>query len=230
MTMLGERRRSVAFLESDGETWSCFLVTFPDGVGRWNGYFSFRPGDGEAVEDEVRTANIFIEGSEAEIHEKARGLGRPLLGGLLSSALHAAARNGQTNPRLRRRFRTFLAQNAQELSGDWDVLGHTAPTAPTPEEMEDLRSLYASYRLDQVAHFICLVDPGDFEPAVDRILEGERVDFRAKDRLQFAMMVVEHIERMLPLPPFEVWAEDFLANPETYRLYAHTLHREGRLP
>jgi len=71
---------------------------------------------------------------------------------------------------------------------------------------------------------------GDFEEAVDRILDGERIDFRASDRIQFAMMVVEHIERRLPLPPFEVWARDFLATPETYRLYAHTLHREGRLP
>jgi len=41
---------------------------------------------------------------------------------------------------------------------------------------------------------------------------------------------VEHVEHLLHLPPFEVWAEDFLANPEAYRLYAHTLHREGRLP
>jgi len=226
MTMPSERRRSVAFLESEGETWSCFLVTFRGESGRWKGYFSFRPGDGEAAEDEVRTADIFIEDSEAEIHEKARGLGRPLLGGLLSSALHAAARTGHTSPRLRRRFRNLLARNAQELAGDWDV----DKPAPAAEQLADLRSLYASYRLDQVSHFICLVDPGDFEPAVDQILEGASVDFRAKDRLQFAMMVVEHIERMLPLPPFEIWAEDFLANPETYRLYAHTLHREGRLP
>jgi len=38
------------------------------------------------------------------------------------------------------------------------------------------------------------------------------------------------VERHLPLPPFDVWARDFLANPEAYRLYTHTLHREGRLP
>ena len=44
------------------------------------------------------------------------------------------------------------------------------------------------------------------------------------------MMVVDHIERLIPLPDFETWVRDFLANPEAYRLYAHTLHREGRLP
>jgi hypothetical protein len=93
-----------------------------------------------------------------------------------------------------------------------------------------LRSLYAWYRLDQVVHFISLVDPIDFVEAVDQILEGERIDFRASDRIQFAMMVVEYIERRLALPPYEVWVRDFLDHPETYQLYAHTLHREGRLP
>ena len=87
-----------------------------------------------------------------------------------------------------------------------------------------------TYRLDQVAHFICLVDQEAFDAAVDAILDGESVDFLAKDRMQYAMMVVDHIERLLPLPDFATWAEDFLAKPETYRLYTHTLHREGRLP
>jgi hypothetical protein len=227
MASLSERRRSVAFLEHEDGTWACFLVTRPGQGGRWQGFFSFRPGDGEAAEDEVRTADIFIEDSEAEIHEKARGLGRPLLGGLLASALHTSRRNARRAPRLRRQFRELLAENAREMSGDWSEERHPPPPE---EELDTLRSLYASYRLDQVAHFICLVDPGDFEEAVDRILDGERIDFRASDRIQFAMMVVEHIERRLPLPPFEVWARDFLASPETYRLYAHTLHREGRLP
>jgi hypothetical protein len=222
-----ERRRSVAFLEHEDETWACFLVTFPGDGGRWQGFFSFRPGDGETAEDEVRTADIFIEDSEAEIHEKARGLGRPLLGGLLSSALHTRTRNGRGAPRLRRRFRDFLAENARELSGTWDENGQAVPTG---EELDTLRSLYASYRLDQVCHLICLLDPADFEEAVDTILDGKSVDFRTSDRIQFAMMVVEHIERLLPLPPLEVWAGDFRAHPETYRLYTHTLHREGRLP
>jgi len=44
------------------------------------------------------------------------------------------------------------------------------------------------------------------------------------------MMVVDHIERMLPLPDFDTWVRDYLANSEAYRLYTHTLHREGRLP
>ena len=227
MNLLTERRRSVAFIEKDGETWACFLVTVPEEDGLWHGYFSFRPGHGDEGEDEVRTADIFIEDSEAEIHEKARGLGRPLLAGLLDSSLHTSRRNGRDGPRLRGRFRTLLKENAQEIAGDWATDGETPPSE---EERDRLRSLYASYRLDQVSHFICLVDPAAFEDAVDKILAGGSVDFRTTDRIQFAMMVVDHIERMLPLPDFDAWADDFLAHPEAYRLYTHTLHREGRLP
>ncbi|HSG08087.1 MAG TPA: hypothetical protein VLA36_07010 [Longimicrobiales bacterium] len=220
MSTLSERRRSVAFLEHENETWACFLVTCPSERGRWTGFFSFRSGAQEG-EDEVRTADIFLEDSEAEIHEKARGLGRPLLSGLLASAIHTSRKKA---PQLRRRLRSLLTENARELSTAWtgDVSGR--------RDEAELRSLYASYRLDQVVHLISLVDPGDFEETVDRILTGSIVDFRTSDQIQFAMIVVEHIERLLPLPPFETWAEDFLAQPEAYRLYAHTLHREGRLP
>jgi hypothetical protein len=225
MTILRERRRSVAFLESRGDTWACFLVTFPADGGTWHGYFSFRPSHGETTDDEVRTADIFIEGSEAEIHEKARALGRPLLAGLLESALYTAGSDGQ-DPRLRGRFRSLLVKSSVEIAGDWSQSGDVAGDG----ELERLRSLYASYRLDQVAHFICLVEQEAFDRAVDYILDGESVDFLSKDRMQYAMMVVDHIEDLLPLPDFGTWAEDFLAHPEAYRLYTHTLHREGRLP
>jgi hypothetical protein len=114
-----------------------------------------------------------------------------------------------------------------EIAGDWS--GTEAPV-PHDHAVERLRSLYASYRLDQVAHLISLVEPEAFEHAVDAILTGESVDFLAKDRMQYPIMVVDHIEHLRPLPDFETWAKDFLARPETYRLYTHTLHREGRLP
>ncbi len=225
MTGSRERRRSVAFLEARDDTWACFLVTEPRPGGSWHGFFSFRPSHGEADEDEVRTADIFIEPSEAEIHEKARGLGRPLLAGLLESALYTRERDGGPALRLRGRFRSLLAENSAEMAPDWNG----SPASET-RNAEELRSLYASYRLDQVAHFICLVEPADFDAAVDVILEGESIDFRAKDRMQFAMMVVDYIEQRLPLPDFETWVRDYLEHPEAYRLYTHVLHREGRLP
>ena len=222
-----ERRRSVAFLQKEGESWACFLVTFVTQTGEWRGYFSFRPAYSELSEDEIRTADIFIESSEAEIHEKARGLGKPLLVGLLDSVLKARSPSGLIGQQLRGQFRKLLQENSQDIAGDWTA-DETVP--PNNMELDRLRSLYSSYRLDQVSHFISLITPDNFESTVDEILAGESIDFLSKDRVQFAMMVVDHIERLLPLPDFKSWAKDFLAHPEAYRLYTHTLHREGRLP
>ena len=222
------RRRSLGFLDWEQETWSCFLVTFVGRDGQWHGHLAFRPQDGDGESDEVRTADIFIEASEAEIDHKARGLGRPLFRALLSSSLHTSqgAEAGQS-PKTRRWFKKLLLENSKELSA-------SAEERPNDAEGEldtaELRSLYQSYRLDQVCHFITLVDPKSFEAAVDSILEGQRVDFGAKDRLQLGMLVIEYIEARIPMPPFEVWVEDFLANREEYVIYTHTLHRERRLP
>jgi hypothetical protein len=217
----------VGFLKREGETWACFLVTYPGPGQRWHGYFSFRPKDGDLEEDEVRTGDIFIETSQGEIDEKARALGRPLLAGLLSSALHTRERQEKESPILRRWFRAMLAQNSRELAGNWS---EEEADSDLETDLKSLRSIYESYRLDQVCHFIVLVEPEHFEEAVSRILEGATIDFGNKDVLQFAMMVVEFIESHLPLPPFEAWVEDFLANRGAYALYAHTLHRQGRLP
>lgn len=227
MTFHHPRRRSVGFLQVDGETWACFLVTFRGEDRRWRGYFSFRPKDGELDQDEVRTADIFREDSESAIDQKARGLGRPLLSGLLASALHSRQRSAGEAPPLRRWFRTMLARDSQELSGEWP---EDEWETKADVELGRLRSLYASYRLDQVCHFIALVQPEDFEACVTSILHGSPIDFGGKDVLQFAMIVVEFIENHLPLPSFEVWVKDFLAHRRDYALYAHTLHREGRLP
>jgi len=127
---------------------------------------------------------------------------------------------------LRGRFRSLLVENATDIAGDWDA----AAATDEGSSADRMRSLYASYRLDQIAHFICLVEPAAFEAAVDAILEGRSIDFLAKDRMQYAMMVVDHIEDLLPLPDFDTWARDYRDHPEAYRLYAHVLHREGRLP
>lgn len=220
------RRRSVGFLKREDQSWACFLVTYRRRGGRWRGYFSFRPQEGGTEQDEIRTADIFMEDSEGQIDRKARGLGRPLLSGLLSSALQTRDHGDAHPPHLRKWFRSYLKTNSRKLAGSWEEDG----SAAEQRSLSELRSIYASYRLDQVAHFITLVGPEDFHQSVDKILEGERFDFGAKDRLQFAMMVIEFIESHLPLPPFEVWVEDYLTHPEEYRLYAHTLHGEGRLP
>jgi hypothetical protein len=120
----------------------------------------------------------------------------------------------------------FWSEGVGSLPEDWDLYVPGAGAS----DLARLRSLYASYRLDQVVHLIALLKPEDFDATVARILSGRRVDFESDDQLQLAMLVVERLEGLLPLPPFEVWVEDFLAHRDRYQAYAHTLHREGRLP
>jgi len=219
------RQRSLGFLQWEDATWACFLVTFLGRDHQFHGHLSFRPRDCEGDADHFRTADIFIEASEAEIDRKARGLGQPLLQALLSSAAHTHQEHADSPPKGRRWFRNLLSQNSRELKA---TTQHLNPSSQM--DTGELRSLYASYRLDQVCHFIALLEPESFEIAVDSILEGQPIDFGSKDRLQLAMIVVAYIESRIPMPPFEVWADDFLGNQDEYLLYSHTLHREGRLP
>lgn len=218
------RRRSVGFLDRDDDQWACFLVTFLDPADRlWKGHFAFRLSGSTPDASEVRTGDIFIESGESEIARKARELGRPLLSGLLDSAIHTRVREDDRSPFLKRWFHELLTENASRLAeGDRDA---------EQADLEELRSLYASYRLDQVCHFIQLVHPADFEIAVGRVLDDiEGIDFAAGDKHQLAMLVVDFIERRLPLPDFQTWARDYVANEAEYRRYSHTLHREGILP
>ncbi len=216
------RRRSFTFLERDGDRWSVYLATYAGEDGRWRGYFTFRTPAADHQGEEIRTADVFVENTEAEVDARARGLGRPLLVSLLESALHTNERRRGAAPDVARWFRRVLASRSEELVGP--VKKEDEPT------LSHLRSLYDSYRIDQVSHLIALIDPADFGELVDRILDGRSIDFRASDRLQLAMLVVQELERHLPLPPFEVWAEDYMARGEVYHRYTHALHREDRLP
>lgn len=210
-------------MEREGERWTVFLVTFPTASAEWRGYFAFRASSWGTDSPEVRTADLFLEASEAEVDARARGLGRPLIQALLESALDAYERRRGVSEDTRRWFRVLLAEHAAERMPDIGSL---------PEELtlSHLRSLYDSYRLDQVAHLIALIDPAEFRLLVERLLDGRSIDFRARDRFQLAMIVVQELERRLPLPPFEVWVEDFVAQREAYQLYSHLLHRGGELP
>jgi hypothetical protein len=216
-----ERRRSLGFLDHAGRGWACFLVSAPSGGG-WRGHLVFRPADAESEADEIVTAEIFVEPSEEEIHARLQLLGRPLVRALLDSALDVQERQEGGDPGLRRWFRQHVSADSQKLA--------QAGEGADANDLARLRSLYASYRLDQVVHLIALLKPEDFDATVARILSGRRVDFESDDQLQLAMLVVERLEGLLPLPPFEVWVEDFLAHRDRYQAYAHTLHREGRLP
>jgi hypothetical protein len=219
------RRRSFCFIERGGARWSVFLATYSCVDGEWRGYFTFRTGASGLEGVEVRTADVFVEPSEAEVDARARSLGRPLLLSLLESALHTRERREGATPDVSRWFRRLLAGRSRELvppGGEGSESGE-----PT---LSRLRSLYDSYRIDQVSHLVALMSPERFKALVEQVLEGREIDFRASDRLQAAMLVVQELERHLPLPPFELWAEDYLAHPEVYHRYSHDLHREPALP
>lgn len=216
------RRRSFTFLEREGERWSVFLATYAGDDGRWRGYFAFRTGAEELLGEEIRTADLFVENSEGEVDARARGLGRPLLVSLLDSALHTRQRRRKSGPDVGGWVRRVLADHSQQLT-----MGMDGVEDPSVQRLE---SVYDSYRIDQVSHLIALLDPKAFRALVDRLLEDREIDFRATDRLQLAMLVVRELERHLPLPPFDVWLEDYTARPETYQRYSHALHREERLP
>jgi hypothetical protein len=213
------RCRSFCFLRRGEERWTAFLITYLRPDGQWRGYFSYRPA-AEGVQ-EVRTADLFVEATEEEVDQRARGLGRPLALALLESALHTAERRRGVTPDLRRWFREILARTA-----DADVAPETAGGDPEASLVR-LRSSYESYRADQVSHLILLMGTADFREMVEVLLDGRRIDFRANDRLQLAMSVVQELERRLPLPPFEAWAEDYLARRDEYVAYARWLHGGG---
>jgi hypothetical protein len=199
-----------------------FLATYPGGDGWWRGYFTFRTGAAGLEGVEIRTADVFVEQSEGEVDARARGLGRPLLASLLESALHTHERREGATPDVVRWFRGLLASRSEELL--------TAEAEGGEPTLSQLRSLYDSYRIDQVSHLIALIGPQAFSELVERVLDGREIDFRASDRLQLAMLVIQELEDRLPLPPFEAWAEDYLRRPEVYRRYSHQLHREQALP
>lgn len=217
-----QRRRSFCFLEREGERWTVFLVTEPGGDGQWRGHFAFRPSNAEPGGVEYRTTDLFLESGEAAVDARARSLGRPLLSALLESVLHTEEKRRDFSPNAQGRFRRLLAQHSAEIAPDLGD-GTDEPS------LSHLRSLYDSYRLDQMAHLISLTRPDDFRRLVERILDGREIDFRSRDRLQLAMLVVQELEQYVPLPPFEVWVEDYLENREEYHRYSHALHREGEL-
>ena len=211
-----ERSRSVGFLEHDGLRWACSLVTYRAGAHRWKGYIRFREAEGIR---EVRTAELFLESSEGEIDRRARALGLPMISALLDSALEVEARRRAERPSSHW-VRALLEKAVPDSADGSDRL---------PEEIA-LRSRYASYRNEQVGHLIALLSPEDFDRVVEQVLAGRKVKFGGRDRLQFALAVVDHLESLLPLPPFEVWRDDFTAHRADYERYSEALREGDELP
>ena len=170
---------------------------------------------------EIRTADLFVETSEDAVDARARSLGRPLLESLLQSAVHTQQQRRGVTQTYAKWFRELLSSHSQQHAED-------AVQDPT-RSLQRMKSLYESYRTDQVCHLIALTDPNAFRQLVEKLLDGREIDFKARDRFQLAMIVVQEIEKRLPLPPFEIWVEDYLRQPAVYENYARRLH-SGELP
>jgi len=224
------RCRSFCFLEREGVRWTAFLITYQRAEGHWRGHFTFRSAiEGSPDLAEVRTADLFVERAEDEVDARARSLGRPIVLALLESALDTHERRRGYSPDVQRWFRDMLRRHSADRSRS-GVTSASNRQGGEPHTLEELHALYESYRLDQVAHLIALVQPDVFREIVELRLEGRRIDFNSRDRFQLAMTVVQDLERRLPLPPFEAWVEDYLGHIEEYQSYSRALHGDSDLP
>ena len=215
------RCRSFCFLEHNGEPWTAFLVTYSERDGYWRGHFMFRSAVMAPESSEIRTADLFVETTEDAVDARARSLGRPIIESLLQSAVHTHEQRRGVTQTYAKWFRDLLSRSSQQ---------HAEDAVQDPERsLQRMKSLYESYRTDQVCHLIALTDPAHFRQLVEKLLDGREIDFKARDRFQLAMIVVQEIEKRLLLPPFEVWVEDYLRQPAVYENYARRLH-SGELP
>ena len=169
------------------------------------------------------TAEIFIESSESAIDRKARQMGRPLLQALLSSSLEVEEASRQ-EALAGREVRGWVREALRDRASDNGV-----PEGGAVSEVSGQRSRYETYRIAQMAHLVALMGQEALDQLVEEVLQGERFEFGAKDRLQFAMMVVQRLEALLPLPPLEVFLADYARRPLEYDTYHHDLYAGGEL-
>ena len=95
------------------------------------------------------------------------------------------------------------------------------PAAAGSEDADSelvLRAKYLDYCSAQVADVLLLLSPDEMyvlaeDAARDSGLSGE-LGFD-----QIVSLATERVSSKLALPPFEVWAEDYRANPERYEQY-----------
>jgi len=215
----------MGFLDIEETRWACYLVTYQTGAQRWCGYLTFRNDSGERTQT-VRTTNMFIESGEREIERKARQLGRPLLSGLLASAL-----NTRPDHRKAARVRGWVQEALGRRRNQDRVRGGAAPADGHVSTDVDavLRSRYETYCLDQITHLVTLIPEAAWAEVVEELVKGASFAFRSKDRLQFSLLVVQRLEGLLRLPPFEVWRADYQRHRAEHERYRHEL-QSGEAP
>lgn len=93
-------------------------------------------------------------------------------------------------------------------------------TGPAPADVtsaldaEELQARYAAYRRRQVARLVQMLPREAIRPLYRRArAEGSEGDASHDDPLAVLM---SYCERLLPLPPFDVWRADLEANPDAH--------------
>lgn len=77
----------------------------------------------------------------------------------------------------------------------------------------ELRVRYGSYRRRQASRLLQILPREAVRPLYRRARDATDGDRRADDPMA---LLVAYCERLLPLPPFEVWCEDLARNPDAH--------------
>lgn len=89
---------------------------------------------------------------------------------------------------------------------------HATPGSSVLESPRDLHERYAAYRRAQASGLVRLLPQDAIRPLYRRAREAMGPG-DAEDPLS---LLVRYCERVLPLPPFDVWREDLALNPEAH--------------
>lgn len=86
------------------------------------------------------------------------------------------------------------------------------------EPLEVLRAKYLDYCSAQVADLLLYLSPDEIYLLAHRAYreEGEEGDLTYGEMVRIA---TDWLSKKVALPPFEVWLEDYRANPDSYEEY-----------
>jgi hypothetical protein len=94
--------------------------------------------------------------------------------------------------------------------------GRRKPTGNgTDEGLDRLRAKYLDYCSAQLADLLLYLSPDEIFVLSEKISSGD-VESRGPGYGHLVRVATEWLAERVPLPPFEAWAHDYLANPERY--------------
>lgn len=97
-------------------------------------------------------------------------------------------------------------------------IGHEVTRRSERTASDELHVRYAAYRRRQAARLLQMLPRDAIRPLYRRarfeaVRDGAGQDVVGEDPLAF---LVAYCESLLPLPPFEVWRDDFARNPDAH--------------